>query len=84
MPESFTRVASLESASSHFTQIDNIPTEWQYLFDLAGITPSMLHDKRTLQFILDTVYSIGGAPKRLDQVQHEALSEGESRGMKAE
>lgn len=40
-------------------------TEWQYLFSEAGVTEEMLQDKATLQFILDTVYEIGGAPQEL-------------------
>lgn len=34
----------------------------------------MLEDQRTLQFILDTVYKIGGAPLQLDTVREEAIS----------
>jgi len=58
-------------------QIDHLTPEWQYLFDQAGVTRGMLEDRSTLQFILDTVYQIGGAPLKLDTVQEEAASSGE-------
>ena len=50
-------------------QINNLPQEWQYLFDQAGVTREMLEDKGTLQFILDTVFKLGGAPQKLDLEQ---------------
>ena len=37
----------------------------------------MLEDTTTLQFILDTLYHMGGAPKKLDEVEQEALVTGE-------
>lgn len=37
--------------------------EWSYLFDQAGVTRDMLQNKSTLQFILDTVLEMGGAPQ---------------------
>ena len=61
---------------STFPQIHNLTSEWQYLFDLAGVSRAMLEDQSTLQFILDTTYQLGGAPKKLEQVQQEALSGG--------
>ena len=64
------------STPSH-SQIDHLTPEWQYLFDLAGVTRAMLEDPGTLQFILDTVLQIGGAPKKLERIQQEALSKGE-------
>ena len=36
----------------------------------------MLENPDTLQFILDTVQKIGGAPHNLDTVQEEALDPG--------
>ena len=33
----------------------------------------MLEDKPTLQFILDTIQTIGGEPHKLDQVQDETV-----------
>ena len=42
--------------------------EWQYLFTEAGVSEAMLKDKATLQFILDTVYEIGGAPPKLQTI----------------
>ena len=54
-------------------QINQLSPEWQYLFDMAGVSRAMLEDKATLQFILDTVHKIGGAPCNLDQVQDEAV-----------
>ncbi|CAI8034911.1 Tyrosine-protein phosphatase corkscrew (Fragment) [Geodia barretti] len=53
--------------------IDHLAPEWQYLFDMAGVTRPMLEDPVTLQFILDTVLKIGGAPHDLETVQEEAL-----------
>ncbi len=50
------------------TQIYDISPEWQYLFDQAGITQEMLENTKTLQFILDTVYKIGGEPEKIDSV----------------
>ena len=41
-------------------QVDNIPSEWQELFDLAGVKRQDLEDPNTLQFILDFVASQGG------------------------
>lgn len=35
------------------------------MFSEAGVSEDMLRDKATLQFILDTVYQIGGAPQKL-------------------
>ncbi len=40
----------------------------------------MLEDAATLQFILDTVYQLGGAPKNLEHVRQEAVSDGEPTG----
>lgn len=60
------------------SQIHKITSEWQYLFDLAGVTRPMLEDPATLQFILDTVYQLGGAPTDMECVRQEALSSGES------
>ncbi|XP_062501128.1 uncharacterized protein LOC134178291 isoform X2 [Corticium candelabrum] len=40
--------------------VDNIPSEWQELFDLAGVKRQDLEDPNTLQFILDFVASQGG------------------------
>lgn len=54
-----------------FLQINNLTQEWQYLFDQAGVTREMLEDRDTLQFILDTVYKLGGAPQKLDLTQDE-------------
>ena len=54
-------------------QVDNITPEWQYLFDQAGVTREMLKDRGTLQFILDTVYKLGGAPQKLDLAQEESM-----------
>ncbi|XP_064393588.1 uncharacterized protein LOC135341052 [Halichondria panicea] len=48
--------------------IYDISPEWQYLFDQAGITQEMLENTKTLQFILDTVYKIGGEPEKIDSV----------------
>jgi hypothetical protein len=45
--------------------IYNLSPEWQYLFDQSGITMAMLEDQNVLQFILDTVYQMGGAPKKI-------------------
>lgn len=56
---------------SVFLKIDNLSPEWQYLFDQAGVTREMLEDRDTLQFILDTVYKLGGAPQKLDLTQDE-------------
>ena len=44
-------------------QVENMSSEWQYLFEKAGVTQDMLADKNTLQFILDTVHQIGGPQK---------------------
>ncbi len=49
-------------------QIYNISPEWQYLFDQAGVTIEMLENKKTLQFILDTVHKIGGEPEKIESV----------------
>lgn len=54
-------------------QVSKLTPEWRYLFDMAGVTSAMLEDKNTLQFILDTVHKIGGAPQNFDQVQAHAL-----------
>eukprot|EP00731_Ephydatia_muelleri_P026835 Em0018g935a len=51
--------------------INHLSLEWQYLFDMAGVTKDMLQNPGTLQFILDTIYKIGGAPKKLTQLQDE-------------
>ena len=48
-------------------QVDNLSPEWQYLFDEAGVTSEMLRNKRSLQFILDTVYEIG-PPQKLPTI----------------
>ena len=40
---------------------------------MAGVTRAMLEDTDTLQFILDTVQKIGGAPHNLEQLQEEAV-----------
>ncbi len=37
----------------------------------------MLEDPASLQFILDTVYQLGGAPKNMEHVKQEAFSSGE-------
>ena len=50
-------------------QIYNISAEWQYLFDQSGVTLAMLEDKGTLQFILDKIYELGGAPKKFQEVK---------------
>ena len=42
--------------------------EWQYLFREAGVTEAMLKDKASLQFILDTVFEMGGAPQKLTAI----------------
>lgn len=52
-------------------QINNLTPEWQYLFDQAGVTRDMLKDKGTLQFILDTVFKLGGAPQKLSLTAEE-------------
>ena len=57
--------------SSLLFQIDNITPEWQYLFDQAGVTREMMEERGTLQFILDTVYKLGGAPQKLDLAQEQ-------------
>lgn len=49
-------------------QIDNLSQEWEYLFEQAGVTFEMLKDKETLQFILDKISEMGGAPKNIDKV----------------
>jgi hypothetical protein len=53
--------------------IDHLTPEWKYLFDMAGVTRPMLEDPVTLQFVLDTVQKIGGAPHNLETLQEEAL-----------
>jgi hypothetical protein len=53
--------------------INHLSPEWQYLFDMAGVTRPMLTDKATLQFILDMIQKIGGAPHNLETVQEEAV-----------
>ena len=37
------------------------------------MTREMLKDRGTLQFILDTVYKLGGAPQKLDLAQEESM-----------
>ena len=37
------------------------------------MTREMLEDRGTLQFILDTVYKLGGAPQKLDLAQEESM-----------
>lgn len=49
-------------------QVEHLSVEWQYLFSEAGVTEDMLRDKATLQFILDTVYEIGGVPQELPTI----------------
>ncbi len=46
-------------------QVENLSEEWQYLFREAGVTEGMLRDKASLQFILDTVFEMGGAPQKV-------------------
>lgn len=53
--------------------ISNLTPEWEYLFELAGVTRAMLEDPSTLQFILDTVYQLGGEPQKLEHVRQEAV-----------
>lgn len=71
-PQKPTELTSKPKAADF--DINHLSQEWQYLFDMAGVTKSMLQDPKTLQFILDTVYKIGGAPKKLNQVQDEISS----------
>ena len=66
---SFTLLALLLTV----TQIDNVTPEWQFLFDQSGVTREMLEDRGTLQFILDTVYKLGGAPQKLNLAQEESM-----------
>ncbi len=49
-------------------QAEQLSPEWQYLFDEAGVTKEMLTNKASLQFILDTIYEIGGAPQNLSTI----------------
>ena len=37
------------------------------------MTREMLEDRGTLQFILDTVYKLGGAPQKLNLAQEESM-----------
>ena len=55
-------------------QIYNLSPEWQYLFDQAGVTRAMIEDKQTLQFILNTLFEMGGAPQKLQQPPEQAES----------
>ena len=64
------------TSSGLLPQINNLTPEWEYLFELAGVNRAMLEDPATLQFILDTVYQLGGAPQKLELVQQEAISSG--------
>ena len=57
-------------------QINKLSPEWQYLFDMAGVNRHMMEDKKTLQFILDTMQKIGGAPHNLEKIQEEAVAPG--------
>lgn len=42
------------------------------------MTRAMLEDPSTLQFILDTVYQLGGEPQKLEHVRQEAVGSGKS------
>ena len=42
------------------------------------MTRAMLEDPPALQFILDTVYQLGGAPQKLEHIQQEAVGSGKN------
>lgn len=58
-------VSMVTAHTPSLSQVDAMNEEWRHLFSEAGVTEAMLRDKATLQFILDTVYQIGGEPPKL-------------------